>query len=126
MKVIKKTLETGTLYTLSMLTTKDDESTVTIDGNLNVGDTACTGALTVLDTDAQPALTLALTSDYADPNHVTGSLEGTIVEDGDATAFMLSMDKTVGDAAANTALSLYTAASLSALKADPDAACWAR
>ncbi len=121
-KVIKKTLGTGTLYTLSVTATKDDESTVTMDGNLNVGDTACTGALTILDKDAQPALTLALTSDYTDPKHVTGSLEGTVVADEETTAFMLSMDKVVGDTTADTALSLYTAASLSALKADPDAA----
>ncbi|MCE5344259.1 MAG: hypothetical protein LLF96_11855 [Eubacteriales bacterium] len=121
-QAVKKTTEAGTLYTLDVTAVKDDTDKVALNANLNIGNTSVTGALAVLDKDGKSVLTLALGCDYQDPNHVTASLDGTVVVDDTQTAFMLGMDQTVTDTTVNTVLSLSTGESFSAIKADAAAA----
>ncbi len=119
MKALKKTSDTGVMYTLSIGATSDGASVLNINANLNKGDKTVAGSLNVAGADAKPVLELAMACDMSDPKNVSGTLQGTAYDGSDQYAFVLAAGQAVADASVDTTVSLSTGNSLDAIAADP-------
>jgi len=119
-KILRKTTDTGALYTFAMDALQDDASAFSMNASLNKSDTALAGTFTATDENAKPLLELALAADYQDAKNVTCKLQGTAYDGDDQYAFVLTADQAVTDTAVNTVLSLSTGDSVDAIAADAD------
>lgn len=90
-----------------------------LSANLTFDSKTATGGMNAVDEKGNGQFTIALTADYADPNHTVAELAlVTPATDTLPSTLLFSFERTVSDTAADMALSLSTGASVEAVKAD--------
>ncbi len=121
MKIIRKTVADAKVYTLTMDMTVDDDSSMALNGDLSLSDTAVAGNLYMIQ-DGNPMVTISFVEDKADPADVTGKLSLTAMEDDTSYAIELAFTQKVTENTIDTSIGLSYADTIDAIAANPDVA----